>query len=94
MKNNPLPTFTRAFEFLRLGSSQADIARALDNANIDKLQQQEDVSGFSEKPAKVGRFFRKGIVDDWRNTLTPAQVYQIIQDHSGIMQRYGYLDGI
>lgn len=94
MKKNPLPTFTRAVEFLRLGSTHAGIARALENASIEKLQQQEDVSGFSEKPAKVDRFFRKGIVGDWRNTLTPAQVNQIIQDHSSVMQRYGYLDEI
>ena len=92
MKQNPLPTFTKAVEFLRLGSSQAEIARALDNASIDKLQQQEDESGFSEKPTKVDRFFRKGIVGDWRNTLTPAQIDQIIHDHGDMMQRYGYLD--
>lgn len=92
MKQNPLPTFTKAIEFLQLGSSQADLVRALDNASIEKLQQQEDESGFSEKPARVARFFRKGIVGDWRNTLTPAQVDKIVRDHGEMMQRYGYLE--
>ena len=94
MKQKPMPTFTKAIEFLQLGSSQADIARALDSASIDKLQQQEDALGFSEKPAKVHRFFRKGIVGDWRNTLTPTQVNQIIHDHGDMMQQYGYLDEV
>ncbi len=94
MKQNPLPTFTKAIAFLQLNSSQADIARALDNASIEKLQQQEDESGFSEKPAKVERFFRKGIVGDWQNTLTAAQVNRVIRDHGDMMQRYGYLDVI
>ena len=94
MKQNPLPTFTKAIEFLQLGSSQADIAQAVDNASIEKLQQQEDELGFSEKPAKVHRFFRKGMVDDWRNTLTPAQINQVIRDHGDMMQRYGYLDAM
>ncbi len=92
MKQNPMSTFTKAVEFLQLGSSQADIARALDNARIDKLQQQEEATGFSEKPAKVDRFFRKGIVGDWQNTLTSAQVNQIVHDHKTMMQRYGYID--
>ena len=94
MKQNPLPTFTKAIEFLQLGSSQADIAQAVDNASIEKLQQQEEELGFSEKPAKVHRFFRKGVVDDWRNTLTPAQINQVIRDHGDMMQRYGYLDAM
>lgn len=91
MKNNPLPTFTTAIDFLKIQASQEELARALEHASIDKLQQQENESGFREKPAKVQRFFRKGIVGDWKNTLTPAQVKQIIHDHGDMMKQYGYL---
>ena len=92
MKLKPLATFAKAIEFLQLGSSQEDIERALDNARIEKLQQQEEQFGFDEKPSKVTRFFRKGIVGDWKNTLTPTQISRIISDHGETMQAHGYLD--
>ena len=92
MKQNPIPTFTKAAEFLQLKASQQTIEIALENAHIEKLQQQEEQSGFCEKPANVSRFFRKGIVGDWQNTLTPVQIQQIISDHADVMQYYGYID--
>ena len=41
MKHNPIPTFTKAAEFLQLNPSQQTIELALDHAHIEKLQQQE-----------------------------------------------------
>ena len=72
--------------------SQNAIKQALDNASIDNLQRQEAQYGFNEKPARVGHFFRKGIVGDWQQTLTPIQINRIINDHGEMMQQYGYLD--
>ena len=92
MKQNPFHTFTKAIEFLQLGSLPADIERALDHARIEKLQEHEVQSGFNEKPAKVERFFRKGIVGDWKNALTASQIDKVIHDHGETMQQYGYLD--
>ena len=92
MKQNSLDTFTKAIAFLGLDVSQDVIQQALDNASIEKLQQQEVQSGFNEKPARVQRFFRKGIVGDWQQTLTPTQINRVISDHGEMMQRHGYLD--
>ena len=92
MKQNSLFTFTKAIEFLGLDRSQNAIKQALDNASIDNLQRQEAQYGFNEKPARVGHFFRKGIVGDWQQTLTPIQINRIINDHGEMMQQYGYLD--
>lgn len=92
MKQNPLSTFTKAAEFLELGASIQAIKQALSHAHIEKLQRQEEQSGFKEKPAKVSRFFRKGNVGDWQNTLSLSQVNQIIEDHGEVMQQFGYLD--
>jgi hypothetical protein len=92
MKLTPLKTFTQAIRFLQLNSSSDDIAKALDNAHIDKLQLQEEQSGFHERPAKVARFFRKGIVGDWQTTLSITQIKRIINDHGELMKKYGYVD--
>ena len=94
MKQNPLPTFTKAINFLQLGCSINDIEHALEHSSIDKLQQQEESSGFNEKPTKVSRFFRKGIVGDWKNTLTTAQIKRIITDHGDMMKQYGYMEEV
>jgi aryl sulfotransferase len=92
MKLNPMETFTKAAEFLNISVVGERIAEALDNTSIDKLQALEEQFGFREKPHKVKRFFRKGIVDDWQNTLSVTQIEKIIADHSSTMRKYGYLD--
>lgn len=92
MKLKSLETFTKAAHFLRLDVSSDAIQCALDNARIDKLQAAEDALGFKEKSPLVAHFFRKGIVDDWKNTLSSEQIERIINDHSETMRVYGYVD--
>ena len=92
MKLNPITTFTKAVQFLQLDTTPQKIEQALANAHIDKLQQFETESNFREKPAKVARFFRKGMVGDWQNTLADAQIQKIIADHGDTMRTFGYLD--
>lgn len=91
MKQNPLVTFTKAVQFLRIETSITRIQQALNYARIERLQQMEQTSGFSEKPVKTKHFFRKGIVGDWKNTLTHRQIDQIILNHGEVMRYYGYL---
>lgn len=85
-------TFKRAVEFLNLDYTTTEIERALEQSNIKTLQQMEQDIGFREKPAKMARFFRKGVVDDWKTTLTAAQIARVIADHSQVMGDFGYLD--
>lgn len=92
MKLKPLATFTKAVSFLNLKASTADIEKALQHAQIEQLQQQEEQSGFRESPMNVKRFFRKGIVGDWQTSLSQEQITRIIHDHGEVMQEYGYLD--
>lgn len=91
---NPLTTFSKAVKFLQLDFSPKDIAKALDHSKIERLQQLEEVSGFRERPAKMERFFRKGVVGDWKSTLTDEQIKRVIKDHASVMADYGYLEGL
>lgn len=81
MKKYPQETFAKAVKFLRLDVTAQQIARALANSQIEKLQQMEEKSGFREKPRQMKRFFRKGIAGDWQTTLTQDQIQRIIQMH-------------
>ena len=92
MTQDPIKTFTQIALFLELPSDRNSVIQAIKHSNIDKLQAQEDKTPFKEKPAKAARFFRKGIVGDWQNTLTDRQINRIIHDHRAVMQRFNYLD--
>lgn len=92
MKLNPLATFSAAVNFLQITATPEKISEALALSHIDKLKQLETEKGFNEKPARVAKFFRKGVVDDWCDTLSPQQINTIIHDHGPMMRRLGYLD--
>lgn len=92
MVNQSLATFTKAARFLELDVSEAQIQSALAKTAMDKLQSLEAKTGFREKPAKVAHFFRKGVVGDWKDTLTEEQINRIVQIHHEVMRTYGYLD--
>jgi hypothetical protein len=92
MVRDPLSCFTQIAQFLALPGQPADIEHVLSQCRIDKLQQLESQTTFSEKPMNADRFFRKGEVGDWRNHLNDAQVASIIDSHGEVMRRMGYID--
>ena len=92
MLKNPIKSFTQISQFLNLPESDEAVRQAIDLCHFDKLQKQEQKSGFKECPTKSNGFFRNGKVGDWRNTLSASQIDRIITDHSDTMQRLGYLN--
>ena len=93
MRFKPLVTFTRAARFLELPDEPARVEKALRFSDLGELQRQEHEDGFREAPQRVSRFFRKGIVGDWRSLLNDRQIRRVIDDHGEVMARLGYLDG-
>ncbi len=91
MKLNPIITFRKLAKFTDLYFSEAHLERAIRNSSFDQLRDQEQKRGFREKRPGSMSFFRKGEVGGWRDQLSPQQVNQIIEDHSDVMTRLGYL---
>lgn len=95
MHLKPMETFKQATDFLALDVSVDVLNQAIEHSKIEKLQQQERQFGFKEKPLTLqGDFFRKGVVGDWENVLTRAQIQRIISAHGEVMYQHGYLDAM
>jgi hypothetical protein len=92
MQANPVASFDLAFRFLGLPDRPEKLTRAIADCRFEKLAAQEEMNGFRERPAKTARFFRKGMVGDWRNTLTKEQAFRVVRDHETVMRRFGYID--
>jgi hypothetical protein len=92
MRATPEQTFAKIAAFLGLPHDTAQINQAVRNTAFEGLQEQEITTGFRERPQKVDRFFRKGIVGDWQETLSPEQIEKVVDDHGPVMQQFGYLN--
>jgi hypothetical protein len=62
---------------------------ALNESSFENLQEYENSRGFIEK-GKSGAFFRVGKAEQWKDELTTAQAEKIYEDHSAIMEEFGY----
>jgi len=91
MLNDGTATFTRAAEFLEMDAPPEKIEKAIRFSAFKNLRKQEDESTFKEKPPATKNFFRKGKSGGWREELNDKQVAQVIEDHSEVMKRLGYL---
>jgi hypothetical protein len=92
MRLQSLETFTRMASFLELPNDEISVATALEHCDMERLKAQELEKGFNERRSRAEKFFRKGIVGDWQNTLTEEQVQRIVEAQAGVMRRFGYLD--
>ncbi len=90
MIEQPVPTFRRLAEFLRLSPSAAQLDAAIEASAFDRLRRQEDEQGFKEKPETAERFFRAGRAGEWRDVLTAAQVAAVKAVNREQMERFGY----
>jgi hypothetical protein len=92
MSQQPTATFRKILRFAGLEIDDSRVEKALEFSRFDQLQAQEAAYGFSEKSPVAASFFRCGRVGSWRESLTAAQVRQVITEHRAVMQRFGYLE--
>jgi len=92
LHQKPLDTFKKAAEAIGLNKSTERIKKAIEATSFDNLQKQEQEKGFHERPHSSSSFFRSGKLGSWRESLTEKQAGAIIEKHSVMMKRYGYLD--
>lgn len=91
MLADPVTCFGTVARFLGHEATPERIETAVEAVRFERLSALEDAQGFNEKPPGANRFFRRGIVDGWLDSLTPEQVERIESDHGVLMQKLGYL---
>ena len=89
----PAHWLTRAVEFLKLQASQADIARAVELTDFDRLKRQEETYGFFERFQPDTIFFRQGKSGEGRKLLGLDLRRAIEQAHGSTLERLGYRCG-
>ena len=67
------------------------IEQTIDLCNIKNLSKLEDSQGFSEKLLNEEKFFRKGLVDEWKSKLEEHQVKKIEKAFFKEMKELKYL---
>jgi hypothetical protein len=75
---------------LELDVTPGIVARAAAATRLDALQAAEAHDGFSERPAHMPRFFRRGEAGAWRDVLSEEQARRVVRDHGVVMSRVGY----
>ena len=76
--------------FCGIEATQEQIRLAVEETRFDRLRDQEEVSGFKERPKGVERFFREGRAGQWREVLNREQIDRIQRDHGEMMLQLGY----
>ena len=84
--------FSRVLQFAGLEPEPERVEKAVRFSNFKNLQKQEAEHGFREKMPKAKSFFRSGVSDSWKDTLSDDLREQIIANHGSVMQQFGYLN--
>lgn len=90
MLADPLSSFTALARHLQLAATPDQIALAVERSSFEELQDEEERSGFAERPKEAQRFFREGRIGQWREVLTQQQIDRIVADHREQMARFDY----
>lgn len=88
---DPRKAFRKVESFLNLRKDPVRLKNAIRHSSFDQLKAQERKRGFVEKHEISNAFFRHGRKNQWRETLSDAQVQRIIDNHRVQMERFKYI---
>jgi hypothetical protein len=70
------------------------LKKAVRFSSFKVLAEQEEKAGFREASPHAPRFFHRGRVGVWRQTLSPEQADRIVACHREMMMEIGYLSSV
>ena len=88
---DPLGALAGVLRFAGFAPDDARLRRAVDHAAFPRLRAQEAAGNFEERQPTSRRFFRAGIVGDWRKRLPMPEARKLTLAHGAAMARLGYL---
>ena len=91
MLDKPVETFGQLVNFLQINTTMEKLEEAIQASSFDKLKEQEEKFGFSEKPTVAREFFRVGKAGQWRDVLSRNQIDEIIKSNQEQMKRFDYM---
>lgn len=94
MVQKPEKTFLDIIKFIceknNLKLDNNKFFNSLNSINFDKLKKLENIKKFPESAQDKQKFFRKGIVDEWKNILPKTILEEIEGEYSDILNELNY----
>lgn len=87
LKFNPQQTIKKLLKFLKVRRSDAEIKQAVENSRFSKIKKAETKA---LQNTNQPRIFRKGLVGEWRNTLSAADLSLIKPQTAKMLKKYQY----
>lgn len=95
MVQQPEDTFFDIIKFIcnknNLEINKKKFLNSLESIKFNKLKKMENESNFPESVRDNQKFFRKGIVDEWKNTLPKNIFTEIENEYKDVLKELNYI---